>query len=240
MLEENIRLTLVSFGLALIVAANAFHFTILKVPLDRVVAEVGALILIVGVLHFFYEMRIRQEMLREVAASFLENQRIHNSGVSDCLVNSREVNEAAHWRRAKNLTIGIQYSSKFFEDFHDVLKSRCAAGKETTVLALEPESDAARYLKGTGTGVANVAEGRERIRALLDDASAGGGRSVPLLRHNRVLRYSFIRTEEAVWIKFFANSRERATVPAMRFRVDTPLYDFVSSDVNRLIAAAKQ
>ena len=239
-LEENVRLILVVVGLVLIAAANTFHFAILKVPLDRVVAEVGALILIVGVLHFFYEMRIRQEMLREVAASFFENQRIYNSGVSDCLVNSREVNEAAHWRRAQNLTVGIQYSPKFFEDFHEILKSRCTAGKETTVLALEPESDAAQYLKRTGTGFANVAEGRKRIRAMLDDASADSGHSVPLLRHDRVLRYSFIRTEEAVWIKLFANSRDRAIVPAMRFRVNTPLYDFVSGDVDRLIAEAKQ
>ena len=239
-LEENVRLKLVLFGLVLIVAANTFHFTILKVPLDRVVAEVGALILIVGVLHFFYEMRIRQEMLREVAASVLENQRIHNSGVSDCLVNSRDVNEAVHWEQAKNLTVGIQYSSRFFEDFRGVLESRCAAGKETTVLALKPESDATRYLKGTHTGLANVAEGLQRIRALLDEASADSGHSVPLLQHDRVLRYSFIRTEEAVWIKFFANSLDRTTVPAMRFRANTPLYNFVSGDVDRLIAAAKQ
>ena len=239
-LEENVRLILVVVGLALIAAANTFHFTILKVPLDKVVAEVGALIMILGVLHFLFDIKMRQEMLREVVGSVLDNQRIHDSGVSDCLVNSRQVNEAVHWERAKNLTVGIQYSSKFFEDFHKVLKSRCAAGKETTILALEPESDATRYLKGTRTGVANVAEGLKRIRALLDEASASSGHSVPLLRHDRVLRYSFIRTEEAVWIKFFANSRDRAIVPAMRFRANTPLYDFVSGDVDRLIAAAKK
>ena len=209
-LEENVRLILVVVGLALIAAANTFHFTILKVPLDQVVAEVGALIMILGVLHFLFDIRMRQEMLREVVGSVLDNQRIHDSGVSDCLVNSRQVNEAVHWERAENLTVGIQYSSKFFEDFHEVLKSRCAAGKETTILALEPESDATRYLKGTRTGVANVAEGLKRIRASLDEASASSGHSVPLLRHDRVLRYSFIRTEEAVWIKFL---RTAETVP---------------------------
>lgn len=231
---------LIVLGFLLIMVANTFTYTILKVSLDRVIAEVGALILVVGVLQSVFELRLRGVMLNEIASATLENQRIHDLGISDCLMNSRTVNDTAHWKQADNLTVGIQYSPKFFEDFHAVLKSRCASGKPTTVLALRPECDAAKFLRNTRTGVASISPALERIQELLNEASAETGHQIRLLTHDRVLRYSFIRTEENIWIKFYTNSPGRATVPAIKFRSDTPLYDFIRVDIDRLIEAAQQ
>jgi hypothetical protein len=237
--EEHAQLILVTLGLLLFAAGSSAHLTVMKVSVDHLLAELGALLLIVGTLHFLFEMRLRREMLKEVAASVLGNQRLYDSGLSDCLMNSRQVDEREHWQRAETLTVGLQYSSRFFEDFHDVLKSRCAVGKRTTVLVLDPASAAAEYLRSTGTGWANVDEGVAKIRGLLTEMALVGGTTPTLLRHDRVLRYSFIRTEEAIWIKFFTNSKNRATVPAIRVRSNSPLYAFASADIDRLLEASK-
>ena len=59
--------------------------------------------------------------------------------------------------------------------------------------------------------------------------------NVKVVEHDRVLRYSFIETEECVWIKFFTNSRGRATVPALKVKAGTPMYAFLCNDTQRLM-----
>ena len=116
------------------------HFALFRNrPLDRLLAEVGALFLLVGVLHFLFEMRIRKEMLKEVADSVLGNTHLHDSGLTDWKSDSKAVNESDHWKHSPILRIGVQYSPKFADDFYDVLKLRCEASLETTFLVLAPD-----------------------------------------------------------------------------------------------------
>ena len=234
LLEQNRNLILCVMGLGCLLGAQAFHFTFLKVSPDHLLAEVGALLLVVGVLHSLFEMRIRKEMLKEVAESVLGNTHLYNSGLTDWKKDSKTVNESNHWERNPVLRIGVQYSSKFADDFHAVLESRCKAGLETTFLVLTPEGEGAAYLKISKTGFADVTVGVERIKALAREAEAGGNGRVRVLMHDRILRYSFIQTNEAVWVKFFTNSKAKATVPAFRFRTGSPMYEFVLKDIQRL------
>ena len=233
-LEQNRNLILCIVGLSCLLGAQAFHFTLLKVSLDHLLAEVGALLLVVGVLHSQFEMKIRNEMLKEVADSVLGNTHLYDSGLSDWRKDSKTVNEADHWGRSPVLRIGVQYSSKFADDFHAVLESRCKADLDTTFLVLTPDGKGAAYLKGTNTGFADVKGGVERIKALALEAEAGVHGRVRVLMHDRILRYSFIQTDEAVWVKFFTNSKAKATVPAFRFRAGTPMYEFVLRDIQHL------
>lgn len=237
-LENNIKLILIVTGVVLLLVANSFQAVVLKVQIDRLLAEVGALVLVIGLLHFLFEIRLRKEMLRDVSVAVLGNEHLHNCGFDDCLMDSRQVNESSHWENAGALTIGVQYSPKFFEDFHALLRRRCAAGRETIALALRPGSPAANYLRDSQTGLAKVKDGVERIASLLQEAAKETKGSARLLYHDRVLRYSFIRTEEAIWVKFFTNSKDRAQVPAVRLRAGTDLYRFVSDDIDRMITAA--
>ena len=234
-LEQNRNLILCVVGLGCLLGAQAFHFTFLKVSPDHLLAEVGALLLVVGVLHSLFEMRIRKEMLKEVAESVLGNTHLYDSGLTDWKKDSKTVNESHRWERNPVLTIGVQYSSKFADDFHGVLESRCKAGLETTFLVLTPDGEGAAYLKSSRTGFADVKVGVERIKALAQEAEdAGINGRVRVLMHDRILRYSFIQTNEAVWVKFFTNSKAKATVPAFRFRTGSPMYEFVLKDIQRL------
>ena len=233
-LEQKRHLTLGVLGLACLLVAQTFHRTLLKVSLDHLLAEVGALLLVVGILHSLFEMRIRKEMLKEVADSVLGNTRLHDSGLTDWTDDSKAVNESDHWKHSRVLRIGVQYSPKFADDFYAVLELRCKASLETTFLVLAPDGKGAEYLKGTGTGFANVKAGVERIKALAREAEAGANGCVRVLMHDRILRYSFIQTDEAIWVKFFTNSKAKSIVPAFRLRTGTPMYDFVLADIQRL------
>jgi hypothetical protein len=149
-------------------------------------------------------------------------------------MNARQVDERAHWTQSASLTIGYQYSPSFFKDFHEVLRERCRRDLPTTIAILRPEGAAARYLQESTTGKPAVKQSVTEIIALLREIDPDG-RGCTLLFHDRVLRYSFIHTDEYVWIKFYANSAARTTVPAFKVRSDTPLFGFFAEDIKRLL-----
>ncbi|HEY2971523.1 MAG TPA: hypothetical protein VGJ48_03340 [Pyrinomonadaceae bacterium] len=64
---QNLKLVLILSGVVLLAVANTFHRTIFKVDIDHLLAEIGALLLVVGFLHFLFELRLRQEMIREIS-----------------------------------------------------------------------------------------------------------------------------------------------------------------------------
>jgi len=65
-LEERARLILVSSGLLLILIGNAFDYRLLKVNVAELLAHIGALLLIVGLLHWIFETSMRRQMMREI------------------------------------------------------------------------------------------------------------------------------------------------------------------------------
>ena len=69
------------------------------------------------------------------------------------------------------------------------------------------------------------------------EADAGRG-YVRVKKHDRVMRYSFIRTEQEIWVKFFTNSAHRAIVPAVKLVGGTDLYAFFEEDIRQLELAS--
>lgn len=234
LLSQNIKLILGFAGIGLIALSTTFHVAFLKVEIDRLLAEVGALLLLLGVLHFTFEFRLRREMLREVAGAVLGNERLYSSGLADCLADSTRVEDKQHWEATNSLTVGLQYSPRFVEDFHAVIARRAAVKKRTKILVLGENSAAARYLKESKTGSADIAGGVARIHQIVQDTAKAHADYVTIKTHDRVLRYSFIRTDESIWIKFYTNSSARVTVPALKVRAGTLLYHFFDADIKRL------
>jgi hypothetical protein len=206
----------------------------MKVRLDRLTAEVGALILVVGILHWFFELGLRKEMLREVANTALGSTHLHESGVETCSLNARDVAERAHWSQSANLTIGYLYSPSFFKEFHDVFRERCRRNLPTTIAIVSADGIAARYLHDATTGNPNIRQSVRDIVALFQEIDPQC-RGCRIVFHDRVLRYSFIQTDEHVWIKFYGNSPERTTVPALKVRANIPLYKFFADDIRRVL-----
>jgi hypothetical protein len=236
LITENINLSLIVAGLVLIAGSGTFHLVFFKVELDHLLAEVGALLLVLGILHFFFEERLRQEMLKEVSAAVLGNERLHQNGLADCLMNSKDVKEPEHWEAATSLTLGLQYSPRFIEDYHWLIRRRTEANRPTMILEMDANSTAARYLKESNTGIADVEGGINRIRRVVGEAEGDFTNLVTIKTHDRVLRYSFIRTEESIWIKFYTNTSGRVQIPALKVKSGSPLYEFFNADIQRLSA----
>ena len=233
----HVTLLLTLGGLILIIFGNSFACEWHKIKLDQLIAEIGALILCVGTLHWVFDVSLRKAMFKEIADTALENGRIHDSGIVDCLLNSKSVSDPNHWKVAQELIIGIHYSSKFFDNFHEMLKERSASGKMTRVLILRPNSPASDYLAKSASGHSDMESEIKKIKALTHQCDPDS-KHVLFSNHTRVLRYTFIYTEHSIWIKFFTNSKLHANVPAFKIQAGSPLFKFFDSDIQALMEEA--
>ena len=147
-------------------------------------------------------------------------------------LNSRDVNEREHWKTSSVLVIGVQYSPKFVKDFFDVIQTRSTDGLTTVVLIVDPDSAASRYLVPSIES-RKIEDCVREIQQLLKEADGDRG-YVRLKKHERVLRYSFIRAEGHIWVKFHTNASYRTLVPAVRIDSASELFAFFEEDARRL------
>jgi len=142
---------------------------------------------------------------------------------------------------AKRIVIGEHYSARIFEDYAPQIRERLRLGYETTVLLVKPQSIAADYLKASGSGHGGISANLEKIRTIVVSPQAGPGTrpkangGLAVKWHGRVLRYSFVMSEDAVWVRLFTNSEGFSLVPAFCVERSTPLYEFFLTDITKLL-----
>lgn len=229
-----VAIALPFLGLVMICVSQLFQLNWCKIEWDRLLAEVGALLLVVSVLHWLFELGLREEMLREVAGKVSGGVALHDAGLEDCSIDSKQVEDTLHWARCANLTVGRQYSTRFLKDFHELLRGRCVHGLPTTLLSVDPAGAAAGYLTTSGIGADAIRTSVAEALGLVGEYDAGAEKHIKFLLHDTVLRYAFIQTDEYIWVTFFRNSSGRATVPALKIRAGTALYEFFDRDIRQL------
>lgn len=237
-LDSQARLALVALGLAFILVGNAFDYKLLKINLAELLAHVGALLLIVGLLHWMFDLSLRRQLTQEIFDAVVGAGRISSSGIVDVHHSSREVDYKKLILSANKLVVGEHYSSRFFEDYAPQIRERLEKGNETVVILLDQNSGAARYLTESRSGHGDVSAQLSKIKELTSVRAKRGGAKfsgAKLKCHDRVLRYSFVMTEELIWVRFFTNSHGYSLVPAICVAKGTQLYEFFLTDVTRLL-----
>jgi len=224
---------LIILGLFLILIGNGFQSTFLKIQIDAVVANIGALFLFVGTVERIFDETARRELVYELLRSIRGDDRIHRNGLIDCVINSKDVSEPEEWSKAKILVVGIHYSSRFIEDNIDLIKGRIKNKRKTVICHVGGTTAAAQYLKDSESGRSDINSSISELK-LLVQLQFHGSLYVELVEHDRVLRYTFIYTESMVWVKFFTNTKGHATVPAVLIWSATPLFDFFKNDIRNM------
>ncbi|WP_414754655.1 hypothetical protein [Anabaena sp. CCY 9910] len=224
---------LIIVGLLLILIGNGFQFTFLKIQVDGILANIGALFLFVGTIEWIFDETARRELVYELFRSIRGDERIHRNGLVDCVINSKEVSEPEEWVRAKILVVGIHYSSRFVEDNIDLIKERIRNKRRTVICHVGVSTVASKYLKDSASGLSDINTGISKLKSLVQ-SQFNGSQYIDLIEHDRVLRYMFIYTELGIWIKFFTNAKGHTTVPAIRIGAATPLFDFFKNDIRNI------
>lgn len=226
-------LGLITLALLLDHQAADFHL------FTKLLSEVGVLLLIVGVLHWMFEHGLRQALLKDVLSTILAGNRILENGLIDCHADSNKVesdDEIAQWKQAKTLIIGVHYAKGLFQALVEIFRQRCQDKKETVILLLNPESHGTTYLRNSDKEVPDIAIPVNEIIQMLTNPQHVGENTehIKFFLHHCVLRYSFIATEEYIWISLFFNSKGMSHIPAFKIKAKSPLYESFWGDIQRL------
>lgn len=223
-----------SLGLFLIVSANLFSLRAAKVQLDSLVAETGALLLVVGTLTWLFDYTLRAQLLDDVSAAVSGSSALRDCGLTNCIMDGHEAFDKTHWKNADELIIGRLHSAHFLKRHNEVLSERTRKGKTTTILVLNIESPASDFLASLGIDKQRQQQGLSEIERLVHELDNPENPKITVLYHNQVLRYSFVYTGERIWVKFYANSPRTVSIPALEVRADTPLFEFFQNDISAL------
>ena len=232
--SDNSKLLIIVLGLLLIFVGNGFDVTFFKVDIDSLIVNVGALLLVIGTLQWLFDEGVRKEIVQEISLATLGTDRIYKSGISDCIENSKKIEEENIWRASSSLLIGVHYSNRFMEDNSDIVMDRINNKKYTSLFHIDEDSAAADYLRSSCSGTSDIGEKTKNMKSFID-VEFKSSAFVKVHVHKRVLRYSFIKTDQAIWVKFFTNSEGYSVVPAIKVDVGSPFFSFFNNDINELM-----
>ncbi len=234
---NKIHLWLIILGLLLILVAQNITCTLYKVDLGNALANLGALLLITGALQWLFDSYVKHELFHEISSRTIKNVNVSKSGISDIEISSIDVDYKTAILSSRDITIGINYSPRLLEEYIDEFKERSKMKYTTTILLLDLSSDAAQYIKSIKDESGHLEPNNKKIRSIVNDLNAINDGTVTIKEHKSVLRYSFFRSDNTIWIKPYKNSNGRSKVPAIEVAIDTPLYTYYNNDINNLIGS---
>lgn len=230
--SENVALWLSIFGIVLTVIGNAIECTIWKVSVGGVFANVGALFLIIGVLQWFFDRKVRHNFFAEIREEIIGSHRIAASGMSDFYKDSKDVEFTEHFLSSQELVVGVNYSAKLIDNSISLLKSRTEGKLKTTIIAVDPECDAAKFL-AADYQIPDTATGINTIRQIVKDIDPKG-EWIEIKLVKTILRYSFIKFDGRIWVVVSTNGRGRRAVPGFFVSQGRDWFNHFAEDITLL------
>ena len=226
---------LVTIGLACVLAANLFDYSVYKIDIDVTLANVGVLFCMMGGIQWLYDISVRQQLHEEITSLTISNINIVNSGIADIILRSKDVDYSYSIKSSKLLIIGMNYSPRILEDYIDEFRERSGKGLDSTITVIDIKSEAGKLIFKSLGNSSHIESNIEKLNGIVREINDAGKGKIKLLYHSTILRYSFVQTEDAIWIKPYRNSEGRHTIPATKVKDGTRLHQFYASDINSLI-----
>ncbi len=234
-----VSLGLVAGGLLLILVGTWLDGKKLELHLPNILISVGEFLAVVAVVHFLFDLTMRKELFREVAAATLKYTRVADSGIRDFRPRSKEVDYRNIFTDSEILIIGQNYSPRIVDDFTDQLKSRTNAKRPTRIVIVDPECEAFRFLQAEQQNSDHMVSNSGKIVSAIEEmnrkVSGEGDAPIRIIKTKKLLRYSFVYTEKSVWVKPYRNSTGRTSVYALEIEKNSPLYEFYDRDIRDLL-----
>ena len=199
-------------------------------------SNVGLYVTVIVALQWYYDEHTKRQLITEVTRSALSSANIVRSGINDFTDNTTRIDYQSLLDSSEKIIIGFLYDTRLVNDHIEQLTERALAGKKTSVLLVNPKGIAFDFL-------ANVVDDREYMRLQVKEnlnsiAEANDNPhatdKISVRFHDSVLRYSFVFSQEGVWIKVYRNSRGRVATPGIYIRNGSSLYDFFRKDIEDL------
>jgi len=236
-----IRLAIVLVGLVTIVLSVEIPETIAGLPAREVLRELATFVIASLLVHWIYESYMKQEIFQDVTDYIVKTINVSRSGLFDYYDDTKNIDYSTIMSQSSTLIIGLHYSPRLIEDNHPLLVQRVKQGKDTVIIASSPRGNAIDFLKRVRIENDHIDANIKKITSLVREINLNQKRKhVQLLYHDEVLRYSFVLSDDQVWIKLYRNTRGLSNVPGFAVKVGTPLFEFFKADIDKLRQGAEK
>jgi hypothetical protein len=227
-------------GMALILIGNSFSKVLLNIKLHEVISNVGALILVVGVLQWFFDEESRQNLINRIGshidAHLIQKENLTRCGLISCELDSKHIisaEYAAELIASEKLIIGIHYSDTAVARFESIIRTRESQNKTTQIIHSDANGISKPYLEKCLSVPINLSNKISQLESFV--SSRFQPPTVQMTKHGRVLRYSFVASSQIIWIIFLTNTDGyEPAIPALRLSQGSPLYEFFKKDISDL------
>ena len=117
-------------GLLLIIIGNGFNANILKIDLDALLVNFGALISFIWVAQFVFDSAARDKLLEKIREDTLGNISIVKSGLKEFHADSHRVNLDDKIKNSGRLIVGVNHSSRTLSNNLQSLSERAKQEKK--------------------------------------------------------------------------------------------------------------
>ena len=203
--------------------------------------DLGLYIAVVVVLQFYYDMRMKHELITEVAESALSNSNVATSGISNFVNDTKKINYETMLTHSEEIIIGFVHSIRFVDDHVSELRNRVKEGKKTSILLANPNGHVVSYLTrivhDSDLIKPEIKKNINKVGQINNEP--GVKKKITMKYHDAILRYSFVHSIEGTWIKMYRNGLGMTTTPGIYIRNGSPLYDFYKKDIENLREGAQ-
>jgi hypothetical protein len=224
-------------GLLLILIGNAFSLELVNVSIDSVLSNLGALLVVVGLLQWHFDNNLRFALFEQIRTEALASNRVIDSGICDYYEHSKDVDLKEFFVSSSDLIIGVNYSARLIDNSINLLDERVKSGKKTTVICILEGSTSATFL-GKSYGIENIDGDIGKLKRKCKEIDPSG-KMIEVIQIDSVLRYSFILFDSRAWIVFGSNASGRKSVPGFFVRRSGSWYTYFSKDVEQLVSQAR-
>ena len=238
LLTSNIAWKLGAVGLFMILLSNTFNEEILKVDIDVILANLGALLLIVGILQFLYDVYIRKTLFQALISEILSDQRVAASGICEYRVDSKSITFTEEFLNSDKLIIGVNYSARILDHSLDLVHERVRLKKKMKIVHVKPNTIAARFLDDE-YGDPKFDVRLKRLYDIVKEADPDGT-IIDICAVDTILRYSFISFDSRIWVIVGTNGLGRRNVPGFFVRSPGSWYNHFADDIEKLTNQARK
>lgn len=230
--SENVALWLSLAGIAITIVGNAIECTVWKISVGGVLANIGALFLIIGVLQWFFDRKVRHNFFSEIREEIIGSHRIAASGICDFHADSKDVDFKEFFLSSKSVVVAVNYSAKLIDNCITLLRDRTERGLETKIIAVDPDCDAAVFLT-KDYDLKDITHGIRTIQQIVHQIDPEN-RLIRITLVKTILRYSFVKFDSRIWVVIGTNGRGRRAVPGFFVSQGSVWFNHFNEDVTLL------
>lgn len=212
------------------------QFSLWLIPpylVGKLVGKLGEIVFVLGVFHVVFDYFVTKRLVHESTRAAVQSDRVASSGIEDFWQDSERVDYISDIAGSGQLIIGMHYSSRILARYTDLFVERAKKNKKTQILALGIESAAITYLAARRGKAIDVGKKLTEVEFHISEIKRKSGKAdcIEMVHHSAVLSYSFVLTDQHVWVKPNRNANGYEATPAVKVSAGYPLFTFFEKDI---------